>query len=1713
MPSTNTSVSTSTKTATLNVNLGIAGQFNAFVFSNFTSSSSDTEGTLAVGGNLSVQDYSINDVDAANSGVAAVVGGNVDFDAGSFIGEIDYSGSAMINHVMPNEVAQHTPNSAINFSAEKSSMVTLSTQLSAVPANGKTIFQYGGIQFIGDGTSNPQVFDVTAAQMANVTYSSFSNLSPGQTVIVNISGASVSFIGGWTNGMTAYNTLYNLSNATNISINTGVYGSILAPNATVTGGNGVINGNVIVNAWNSNIQLNSNEYFQPVNIPINGVPAPTVIINTPSGVIQNGGITNDAIPVISGTGIAGDTVKVKDGNTVLGTVVVAANGTWSLSLTKPLTDGTHSISVTQTDCNGNSSAASTISFTTDTVADSAPTISITNPSANGVLNIASLGTSGLINLQIGIPSNASVGDILTVVDQAGNKITQTLTSANISSGTVVLTGLFKAPASGSTFTVTATLTDLAGNVSVAGKASDLIETTPPAAPGSITISTPTGNIPNGGSTNDATPVMSGTGIAGDTITIKDGSTVLGTTVVAANGTWTFTVTKPLTAGLQNISVTQTDAYGNTSAASTTSFTYNGTVDGAPTVTITNPAINGVLNINSLGASGLINLQIGLPANASAGDILTVVDQAGNKVTQTLTTANINAGTVVLTGLFKAPASGSTFTVSATLTNASGAVSVAGTASDLIETTPPATPGAVVITTPKGSINNGGITNDATPTFSGTGAAGDVVTVKDGNTVLGTAVVAANGTWSLALTTPLTDGTHNITVTQTDGYGNTSSASTISFTSDTVADSAPTVSITNPSTNGVLNIASLGTSGLINLQIGIPSNASVGDTLTVVDQAGNKVVQTLTAANIAAGSVTLTGLFSAPASGSTFKVTATLTDLAGNVSVAGSISELIETSAPSTPGTVSITTPNGSVPNGGYTNVTTPTFSGTGVAGDTVTVKDGNTVLGTAVVAANGTWSLSLTKPLTDGTHNISVTQTDGYGNTSAASTISFISDTVADSAPTVSVTNPSNNGVLNIASLGSSGLINLQIGIPNNASVGDTLTIVDQAGNKVIQTLTAANIAAGNVILTGLFKAPASGATFTVTATLTDLAGNVSTSGSVSELVETTPPTTPGTVVVTTPKGTVTNGGITNVATPVISGTGVAGDTINVKDGNTLLGTAVVAANGNWSLTLTTPLADGTHNINVTQTNGYGNTSSASTISFTSDTVADSAPTVSITNPSTNGVLNIASLGTSGLINLQIGIPSNASVGDTLTVVDQAGNKVVQTLTAANIAAGDVVLTGLFKAPASGATFTATATLTDLAGNVSVAGSISDLIETNAPSAPTLVVSGPYGAIANGNITDATTPVISGTGVAGDTINITDNGIVLGSTVVSSNGTWTFNESTPLSLGTQNISITQTDNYGNVSNAASTSFSVANETVGISQVQAPGTPGTPASYLYESWAESTNYSSPTNGFIIGNDILIYTNGVGSGDRISSGPSAPYWDSSQMPELTLNADNSQGAYGYETIFVQNFGNTFTSISFTLYDLGANDTITFYGTSGQVVGQNTIYANSNNGYSSGSSYFSSSGWSAPAVWFTITGTGDTWSIGPMSIITSGTAGTPAITIADGTNTTTTTPVISGTISQNLLSGEVVEVYRNGVAVGQASVSGDNWTFTDSITAGAASVYTASILDNGATVVGSTTYTINALSQKASSVGGSSSASSVTSAPSLNALSTPLTVNPSA
>ena len=99
-----------------------------------------------------------------------------------------------------------------------------------------------------------------------------------------------------------------------------------------------------------------------------------------------------------------------------------------------------------------------------------------------------------------------------------------------------------------------------------------------------------------------------------------------------------------------------------------------------------------------------------------------------------------------------------------------------TGSAALPPSPPAITG-LTTATDTGLSNTDGITSDATPVVTGTASTNATVTLKDnGGTVLGTTVAGANGAWSVQIATPLANGTHALTATETDTAGTVSSAS-------------------------------------------------------------------------------------------------------------------------------------------------------------------------------------------------------------------------------------------------------------------------------------------------------------------------------------------------------------------------------------------------------------------------------------------------------------------------------------------------------------------------------------------------------------------------------------------------------------------------------------------------------------------------------------------------------------------------------------------------------------------------------------------------------------------------------------------------------------------------------------------------------------------------------------------------------------------------
>jgi choice-of-anchor A domain-containing protein len=262
------------------IDLGAAGGFNLFTLGNFSSSGSDTEGAMAVAGNFTVNSYSVNLNNLPGAGgYALAVGGNLSFSSGMIHhGLYSAGGSLSLTNAGRDNASPGTALSANDFATMGQHVKSLSSGLGGVASTGSATVRYGGMTFTGSGEATTQVFNVAGSALSSVNYFNFADLQTGQPMVVNVSGASATLMGGW-QAFAPYDALFNFYEATAVNFNSvGPVGTILAPFATVTGGSGAINGNVVVNNWNSNVQINSNHYWTASEVtgyaPIKTVPEP-----------------------------------------------------------------------------------------------------------------------------------------------------------------------------------------------------------------------------------------------------------------------------------------------------------------------------------------------------------------------------------------------------------------------------------------------------------------------------------------------------------------------------------------------------------------------------------------------------------------------------------------------------------------------------------------------------------------------------------------------------------------------------------------------------------------------------------------------------------------------------------------------------------------------------------------------------------------------------------------------------------------------------------------------------------------------------------------------------------------------------------------------------------------------------------------------------------------------------------------------------------------------------------------------------------------------------------------------------------------------------------------------------------------------------------------------------------------------------------------------
>ncbi|HHU4045151.1 TPA: BapA/Bap/LapF family large adhesin [Enterobacter cloacae] len=1396
-----------------------------------------------------------------------------------------------------------------------------------------------------------------------------------------------------------------------------------------------------------------------ITITVDTLAPDTPVIGAIAGE-PNGGVTTDTTPTVGGTGVTGETVIVYNNGVELGRVVVA-NGEWSFTLPTQ-TDGPLNITVAAVDAAGNVSALSPV-FTV-TVDTTAPEIPLINSVEDSQL------TNGTLYTRDGTPTLNGTGEpgstVIVSVDGTPSTVQVTVQPDGTWSWTADTT-LAEGPHS---FTVSSV--DPAGNAS--GSSAPLavtVDTVIPAAPDNISVAA------------QGTP-LTGTGEEGATIIVTDASgNVIGTGVVSGGN---FSVAlSPAQQDGAALTITATDAAGNLSPEA--SYTVTGTQPNLPDV----PVIT-VINDDTAPVTGDVKDKTTndttptLVGTAEPGSIITVY-QDGVQVLLPTVTADAN-GNWSYTPTLPLGEGAHTFEVTATLNGeTSGRSPVATVTVDLTAPDAPAI-GAVIddVGPGTGPLTDGQTTNDNRPTLTGSGTAGDTISIYSNGTLLGTTVVGQTGNWSFT-PSALAEGNNVLTIRETDPAGN-QSAPSAGFT--IVVDTSSTTPVIVNVTDDVGNTATTVVSGNTTNDATptLSGTAEANSVVTIFD--GNTQIGIVTADGTGAWSFTPETALVEGAHSFTVKAT----DPQGNVSLSSNAwSVVVDLTAPTVPvlETVSDNVAGGIVGNlttGQVTNDTTPTLSGTGAVGSTIHILNNGVEIGTAPVDSNGNWSFTPNPALGDGSYNIRINASDAAGNVSANSPVFvFTVDTAGPSAPVVTSVIDDVGPVTGTLTSGNS-TNDTKPTFNGTGEVGSTVHIIvdgSEIGTAVVN-------AQGNWTFTpgtALTEGP-----HAITFNATDAAGNTgSTSAPINLTVDTSAPTAPSILTASDNVGSVqtplSSGQSTDDTTPTLSGTAAANATITVYQDGQQVGTAQADGSGAWSFTPSTALANGSHTWSVTATDAAGNVSPASPdFTLVVDTTAPNAPVISQAVDDVGTITGPVSSGQS----TDDTIPRLVGTSEPFATVNiYEGTTLVGTGTADASGNWSILLTTtLATGPHS---FTAQAT--DAAGNTSAPSATFNLtIDTTPPAQPVLSsivddVGNAATPVANGGLTNDAQPTLTGTAEAGATVKIFDNGVQIGS-VVATGGNWSFTPSPALSDGQHSLTFTATDAAGNAS--APTSGYVINV-----DATAPAAPVISA---------IVDDVGSVTGPVTGNNPTNDTRPALSGTAEANATVRIYDGSTLVGTVTADANGNwtlaqttttltEGSHSFTATATDAAGNTSapSTVTTILVDLtapGAPTSLQVIANGTQVTGTaeagSTVTITSGNGTVLGTATADGNG-NFSATLTTAQTNGEALLV--YATDKAGNAGVSASVVAPSTNipnapvianiddnvgsvtggltngktTDDTTPTLSGTAQPNA----TVTLYNNGVSMGTvvADASG-NWSFTTPALSEGSHAFTATATNSAGT-----------------------------------------------
>ncbi len=1087
----------------------------------------------------------------------------------------------------------------------------------------------------------------------------------------------------------------------------------------------LIDGRAQVSVSVTNVNGNSADASRVVIVDTQP-PAITLDNLTDDNIINAAEAQQDLVLSGSTTAEAGQTVTVTLNGKSYQTTV-QADGRWQLNVPAAdvgaLTDGNVTVTATVSDVAGNSSSADRVGLVDATV----PQVTINDfvTDTNTVNQLA----HAQAQILSGSVTGAAAGDLVTITINNVDYTTVVDAAGNWSLGlpASVVQGL-----TDGTWTINVSVTDQSGNTG-SSSVDVVVNTVTPV----IGINTLAADDVINAAEKGEDLLLSGTSNQPEATTITVNLNGINYTATTdASGNWSVTVPASAVSALgeANYTVTAsvTDNVGNSAAA-----THDVLVDSSlPVVTLNNFAGDNIVNAAEVAAGQTLT---GKVSNAASGDTVTII--LGGQ-TYTATVQDDLTWSLPLTQSQLTALGNGDLTVSASVTNAHG-----NTGSSSLDVTIDAQLPGLRIDTVAGDDVINVIEHAQNLVISGTStdlAAGSTVTVTiNGKSY--SASVLADGTWQAAVpaadVSRWADGSLTISASAQDTSGNPVNIGTV-----VDVDLAPVaISINSVTDDNVLNAAEKGQDLVLS---GSSSNVEAGQTVTIIF-AGKTWTRTVDANGdwtCTVPAADLSGLKDGDAS-----VQVSVTNVNGNAA-SSSQAFSVDTAAPA----VTINTISGDNMLNAAEAAQDLTLSGTSTAeaGQTVTVTfNGNQY--TAQVQANGSWTLDVPAAdlagIADGSAAVTVTVSDKAGNPASAGASVLVDTTV----PQITFNIVAGDDIVNIAEHGQALIVTGKV---TGAQAGDVITLTLNGKDYTAMLDASGNWSVG-VPATDV-GALANGDQ-TISATLTDKAGNSTSATHAFDVSLTAPVITINTLAVDDVINATEKG-----QDLLISGTS------NQPDGTritvTLNGISYAAttdASGNWSVTLpaanVSVLGEASYSVTASVTDTAGNSANTS-----HSVLVDSAlPQVTINAVATDDVINAAEVASGQTLSGKV---SGAASGDTVTI-GIGGNTYTATVQddlswSVNVASD--VLTAIGNGD-----LTVTASVTNGHGNTGT-GERDITIDASLPGLRVDTVAGDD--VIN-SIEHGQNLIITGSSdglASGSALTVTVNGKIYAATVLA-DGTWT----------------------------------------------------------------------------------------------------------------------------------------------------------------------------------------------------------------------------------------------------------------------------------------------------------------------------------------------------